>query len=124
MIYLSAFLHWLGTPFRCFAGALRTVVNLSGEQMRALFSVAMMSGIFSLSLQNIWFTFIAKSAVDKGELFRPFFGLIQEQMRFNSALIAWFAVIMGLIVFGADYFRAKLGDKEVGFGRGEGGGQQ
>ena len=98
---LTAFTHWLATPFRAIGRALHVVVNLSGEQMRSLFSFAMMSGMFSLSMQNIWFTFIAKSAVDKGELFRPFFALIQEQMRFNSALIAWFAVIMGLIVFGA-----------------------
>lgn len=114
---LAAFLHLLGSPFRCLAASIRALVNLSGRQMRALFSVAMMGGIFSLSLQNIGYTVVARNAVESGDLYRPFFDLIQEQMRFNSALIAWFAIIMGLIVFGADYFRAKVGEKEIGFGR-------
>lgn len=108
---LAALFRWLGTPFR-------VLVNLTGQQMRALFSLAMIGGMITLSAQNIWFTFIAKAAVDKGDTFRPFFALVQEQMRFNSALIAWFAIIMGLLVFGADYFRAKHGNSELTLGRG------
>lgn len=111
--------HWMGHPFRALANAFSLLVNLTSRQVKALFSLAMLGGMISLSFQNALLTYVAKSAVEQGDTFRAYFDLIQEQMRFNSGLIAWFAVIMGLIVFGADYFRAKVGDKEVGFGRGQ-----
>lgn len=114
----GAILHWLGTPFRSIAAAFRVLVNLSRQQMRALFSLAMIGGIIALSTQNVAYTLLARQAVHDGETFRPLFLLIQEQMRFNSGLIAWFAVILGLVVFGADYFRAKVAGKEIEFGRG------
>jgi len=119
MSKVSAFFTWLGTPFRAITNAFRLLVNLSSRQIKALFSLAMLGGMITLSFQNVALTYVAKSAVEKGDTFRAYFDLIQEQMRFNSGLIAWFAVIMGLIVFGADYFRAKVGDKEVSFGSGE-----
>lgn len=119
MTKVSAFFHWLGTPFRSIANAFRLLVNLSSRQIKALFSLAMLGGMVTLSFQNVALTYAAKRAVEEGDTFRIYFDLIQEQMRFNSGLIAWFAVIMGLIVFGADYFRAKVGDKEVAFGSGE-----
>lgn len=119
MSKLHAFTHWRGTPFRALANAFRLLVNLTGRQVKALFSLAMLGGMISLSFQNIGLTYVAKDATERGEVYVRFFDLVQEQMRFNSGLIAWFAVIMGLIVFGADYFRAKVGDKEVGFGRGK-----
>lgn len=109
--WLGRFWQWLGTPFRA-------IVGLSGRQIKSLFSVAMLGGIIVMSWQNIALSFAAARAVDKGDTYRIFFDLIQEQMRFNSGLIAWFAVILGLIVFGADFMRAKWGDKEVGFGKG------
>lgn len=115
----AAFFRWLGHPFRAIANSFRLLVNLTGRQIKALFSLAMLGGMISLSFQNIGLTYVAKDATEKGDVYARFFNLIQEQMRFNSGLIAWFAVIMGLIVFGADYFRAKVGDKEVGFGRGK-----
>jgi len=110
--------HRLGTPFRALANAIRVLVNLTSQQMRALFSLAMIGGMISLSFQNVAFTYAASRAVERGETFKPLFDLIQEQMRFNSGLIAWFAAIMGLIVFGADHFRAKHANSEVSFGRG------
>lgn len=109
---VSDFFYWLGTPFR-------TLVNLTGVQMRALFSIAMIGGMISLSVQNIWVTLQAREAVDDGDKYRPFFELLLFQLKFNSGLIAWFALIMGLLVFGADYFRARKGDTEVDFGRRE-----
>lgn len=112
-------MRWLGTPFRAVANAFRALVNLTSRQVKALFSLGMLGGMIALSLQNVALTFAAKQAVEEGDTFRIYFDLIQEQMRFNSGLIAWFAVIMGLIVFGADYFRAKVGDKEIGFGKGD-----
>jgi hypothetical protein len=121
MKQIGAFLHWLATPLRALVRGLIVLINLSNAQIKALLTIGMLAGMFSLSVQNIAFTYSAKRAVAAGELYRPFFDLIQEQMRFNSALIAWFAIILGLIVFGADYFRAKVGDKELGFGRGDDG---
>jgi len=93
---------------------LRALVGLSRQQVRSLFSVALIGGIIALSTQNVLYTFVAWRAVDRV----PLFALVQEQMRFNSALSAWFALILGLVVFGADYFRARLGEKEIEFGDG------
>lgn len=115
---LRAFFYWLGFPFRALADGFRVLVNLTRQQMRALFSVAMIGGIISLSTQNFAYVAIAGQVVARGENYAPMFRLVQEQMRFNSALIGWFAVILGLVVFGADYFRAKLGEKELEFGSG------
>ncbi|AIT81210.1 hypothetical protein [Novosphingobium pentaromativorans] len=111
------FLHWLGHPLRAVVSALTVLVNLTRQQMRALFSLAMIGGMISLSGQNFIYTYFARRAVARGEAYRPLFDLIQEQMRFNSALVAWFAVILGLIVFGADWLRAKWGDRELQFGK-------
>ena len=113
-----AFLHWIGHPLRAVAAAFGVLVNLSRQQMRSLFSVAMIGGVIALSTQNVLYTYLARRAVDEGDTYRPLFLLIQEQMRFNSGLIAWFALILGLVVFGADYFRARLGEKEIEFGEG------
>lgn len=93
---------------------LHALVGLSRQQVRSLFSVALIGGIIALSTQNVLYTFVAWRAVDRV----PLFALVQEQMRFNSALSAWFALILGLVVFGADYFRARLGEKEIEFGDG------
>lgn len=113
MTRTQRFWRFLGTPFRA-------IVSLTGRQMRSLFSVAMLAGIIVLSWQNVGLTYVAARAVEKGDTYVSFFNLIQEQMRFNSGLIAWFAFILGLIVFGADYFRAKWGDKELSAGKGDG----
>lgn len=112
MSWLARFWHWLGTPFRA-------IISLTSRQVKSLFSIAMLGGIIVMSWQNIALSFIAMQAVEKGDTYRPFFDLIQEQMRFNSGLIAWFAFILGLIVFGADVFRAKWGDKELSAGKGD-----
>lgn len=112
------FLRWLGHPLRSIAGAFIALVNLSRQQMRSLFSVAMIGGMMALSTQNVLYAYLARRAVDRGEVYQPLFGLILEQMRFNSGLVAWFALILGLVVFGADYFRARLGEKEIEFGEG------
>lgn len=109
--YPARFWRWLGTPFRA-------IVSLRQEQVRSLFGIAMLGGIIVLSWQNMGLTYVAQRAVEQGDTYRSFFNLIQEQMRFNSALIAWFALILGLIVFGADYVRARMGDKEFTAGRG------
>lgn len=116
--FLIKFLSWLGAPFRMITNVFKFFLNLTTQQMRALFSLAMVGGIISLSMQNVWYTYRAEQAILRGTVYIGFFNLLLEQLRFNSGLIAWFAVIMGLIVFGADYFRARWGDKEVGMGKG------
>lgn len=110
MNVLARFWHFLGIPFRA-------IVSLTGRQVKSLFSIAMLGGIIVMSWQNVAMLFLAARAVDKGDTYRIFFDLIQEQMRFNSLLIAWFALILGLLVFGADVFRAKWGDKEMEFSK-------
>lgn len=112
MTRVQRFWRWIGTPFRA-------IVALTTAQVKSLFSIAMLGGIIVLSWQNVGLTYVAARAVEKGDTYRSFFALIQEQMRFNSGLIAWFAIILGLIVFGADWIRVKWGDKEGGFGKGE-----
>lgn len=113
------FFQWLGTPFRKLADAARFLVDLTPQQMRSVFSLSMIGGMIALTGINVWYTYRAERAVKQGEAFKPFFALLVEQVRIYSGLIGWFAVIMGLIVFGADYLRAKWGDKEVGLGKGQ-----
>jgi hypothetical protein len=116
--YVTEFFHWLGKPFRALGSGIYFLLNLTTQQMRALFSLVMLGGMVVLSLVNVWYSYRAEGTVEKGHEYHSFFELIQEQLRFNSGLIAWFALIMGLIVFGAEVFRAKMGDKEVEIRRG------
>lgn len=109
----------LGAPFRVAGLLIRFLLDLTPAQLRTLFALTMIGGMVALSVQNVALSFFAKNAIERGDTYLPFFDLIQEQMRFNSALVAWFAIIMGLIVFGADYFRAKHGESELGFGKGQ-----
>lgn len=114
----SNFSHWLGTPFRAIAASARFLVDLTPQQLKSIFSLGMLGGMIALSWHNVWYTYRAEAAVAKGAAYKDFFTLLAEQIRFNSYLVAWFALIMGLVVFGADYIHAKWGDKEAGFGRG------
>ena len=117
MARVSHFLHWLATPIRAVIKGIMVLVNLNETQMKALLTVGMLFGMFSLSVQTWFFLSMAEHAVQLGTESLPYFLLIQEQARINSALVAWFAVILGLIVFGADYFRAKMGSNEIGVGK-------
>ena len=108
------FWRFLGTPFRA-------VVSLSQRQVRSLFGIAMLAGIIALSVENWVIIGLAHHAVEGGDMFRVWFDLLLERTRYNSILQGFFAFIMGLIVFGADYFRAKWGDKELSAGNGKDG---
>lgn len=112
MTLLSRFWHWLGTPFRA-------IVALNFRQVRSLFSIAMLCGVVALSVENWALVALAHHSIDSGETVTVWIGLLLERLRYNSGLQAWFSVILGLVVFGAEYFRAKWGDKEIGAGRGE-----
>lgn len=107
---LNSFWRWLGTPFRA-------IVTLTFQQIRSLFSIAMLAGIISLSIENWALIAIAHHAVEAKEVSGEFFGLLVERTRYNSGLQGFFAFIMGLIVFGAEYFHLKWGDKEAKAGR-------
>lgn len=112
-----AFFYWFGTPFRAFADFLRALVNLSRTQMRAIFSLGMLAGIIALSLQNLGLMVMVekkRAAVD------TLFGQMALSQQFwNNAIMAGFATILGAVVFGADYLRAKYGGLELSAGKGQ-----
>lgn len=114
-----AFFHWLGTPFRAFGNFLRALINLTRTQMRAIFSLGMLFGIIALSFQNIFllywvFSFLKNAA--PGSLFGQ---MALSQQFWNNAIVAGFASILGMVVWGADYLRAKYGGAEFSAGKGE-----
>lgn len=111
MKHLAAFLHWLGHPFRAFGALLRALVNLTRIQMRALFSVAMLGGIISLSFQNIGLIIL----VDKrdGDVSSLLGKMVLSQQFWNNAIMGSFALILGLVVWGADRFRMKSRIAEI-----------
>lgn len=104
------FWRFLGTPFRA-------IVSLTFRQVRSLFSIAMLCGIISLSVENWVMMALAHHSVAAGETMGAWLGLIIERTRYNSGLQAWFSVILGLVVFGAEYLRAKWGDKSIDMGK-------
>ncbi len=105
---IARFLHWLATP-------LRASLGLSPAQVRSLYSVAMLAGIVALSGFGVLTVWKAEdAALHNHEWFR----LLVEVTRYIFLLIGGFALGVLLIVFGADWFKAKYGDKEIGFGKG------
>lgn len=109
MNLLSRLCHWLATPFRA-------AVSLSREQVRSLYSVALLAGIVALSACGAATVWLAEDAALANP---PWFKLLVEVTRYIFALIGLFALIVALTVFGADYFRAKWGDKEFEAGNGK-----
>ena len=96
------------------------IVGLTFPQVRSLFAISMLCGIIALSMEN-WalMTFAYQSVTAGGEEdFTEWFKLLLERTRYNSGLQAWFSVILGLVVWGAEYLRAKWGDKEISAGQG------
>lgn len=124
MTRLAHFAHWCGHPFRCCARGLMVLINLSREQMRALFSVAMIGGIIALSTQNMVMIIIEWLGVDHTPVGSLLGRMMLNQQWWNNAIMAGFAMILGLVVFGADYFRAKVDQKELEFGSKRKGGEQ
>lgn len=111
-----AFFRWLGYPFHVGANFLRALVNLSRVQMRAIFSLAMLGGIIALSFQNLGLMFMVdKRAASTESLFGQ---MALNQQWWNNAIMAGFAAILGMVVWGADYLRAKYGGVEVEAGDG------
>lgn len=112
-----AFFRWLGYPFHVGANFLRALVNLSRTQMRAIFSLAMLGGIIALSFQNLGLMFMVdKRAASTESLFGQ---MALNQQWWNNAIMGGFASILGMVVWGADYLRAKYGGVEVEAGNGK-----
>jgi hypothetical protein len=114
---LRHFIHWLGHPFRSVARGCIFLINLNQTQIRALFSLGMLGGIIALSFQNIGLIMMVSQILGK-ESSRALFGqMAMDQQWWNNAIMAGFGGILGLVVFGADYFKFKHGDTEGGFGK-------
>lgn len=110
------FFHWLGTPFRAIADFLRALVNLTRTQMRAIFSLGMLAGIIALSMQNLGLMLMVEKRASSIE---SLFGqMALNQQWWNNAIMASFATILGLVVWGADYLKAKHGGLEIEAGNG------
>lgn len=117
MTKARVFFQWLGHPFRVFGNFLRTLVNLTRTQMRAIFSLAMLGGVIALSFQNLGLMLMVdKRAASAESLFGQ---MALNQQWWNNAIMASFATILGLVVWGADYLKARYADIELETGRGE-----
>lgn len=116
--FFACLWRFVTAPYRMVVSILIVLVNLSARQMRAIFSLAMLGGIVALSAQNVIYISWAKQAVALGENYMPWFGLLADQIRFHSWLIGVLSGIVGMIVIGADWLRAKYGQFEIGLGKG------
>lgn len=119
MTRLATILHWLGHPFRALACALRVLINLTQTQIRALFSLGMLGGIIALSLQNIGLIVMVRRVLGDASPGSLFGQMALNQQWWNNAIMAGFGLILGLVVFGADWLKARWGDQEIGIGKGD-----
>lgn len=71
----------------------------------------------SLSLQNIGLISLVRQTLNDAEPGSLFGAMALNQQWWNNAIIAGFGLILGLVVFGADYFKAKVNQKEIEFGK-------
>jgi len=115
---IQFFMRWLGHPFRTIARACMFLVNLDQTQIRALFGLGMLGGIVALSLQNIGLIIMVRRVLGEASPGSLFGQMAMDQQWWNNAIMAGFGGILGLVVFGADYFKFKHGETEGGFGRG------
>lgn len=73
----------------------------------------LLGGIISLSLMNVGLIYSAREEEDISSLFGV---MIQNQQFWNNAIMCSFAIILGLVVWGATRFRAKYGEHELSAG--------
>lgn len=114
---IGVFFRWLGHPFRVCGRAFVVLINMTQTQIRALFSLGMLGGIIALSLQNIGLIVMVRRALGEAAPGSLFGAMALNQQWWNNAIMAGFGVILGLVVFGADYLKAKAGEREIEFGR-------
>lgn len=115
----ATFFRWLGHPFRCLARAGNALINLTQTQIRALFSLGMLGGIIALSLQNIGLIVMVRRVLGDASPGSLFGQMALNQQWWNNAIMAGFGLILGLVVFGADWLKAKWGEREIGIGKGD-----
>ena len=107
----------LTSPWRAFVAMLVVLVNLSARQMRSVFSLFMLAGIVALSALVVMLTNEIERSFGVG-IGNRYVEILFWVVRFFCYLMAWFSGIMGLVVFGADWLRARYGNAEFGFGQG------
>lgn len=114
---IAAIWRWMGGPWRSLKAFCVALINLDRRQMRALFSIAMLGGIISLSFQNIAMIYQVKILL--GQAAGTLFGqMVLGQQLWNNIIILVFCVSLALIVWGADYFTAKYKGVELSAGSG------
>lgn len=116
---IQCFLRWIGHPFRSVSRGFMFLINLNQTQIRALFSLGMLGGIIALSLQNIGLIVMVRRVLGEASPGSLFGHMAMDQQWWNNAIMAGFGGILGLVVFGADYFKFKHGETEGGFGKGD-----
>jgi len=119
--WLGSFFHWLGAPFRMIGRAAMVLVNLDRRQMRSVFSLGMLGGIIALSMQNVALLYGAYAAPQPIARESLVGVMALSQQFWNNAIMAGFAAILGLVVWGADYLKAKYKDAELETGSREAG---
>lgn len=100
----------IGWPFRSAGQALIWALNLGGDQIRALMCWAMLTGIAVIGSWNIGLTLLADHAVHGKVSEAAFFGILTEQIRYNSILQALMIFGVVSIAIQAGSFKAKIGD--------------
>lgn len=97
---------------------MKWLLSLTRQNIRSLYAIAMLAGIVALSGEAWTMLYFVHHAVAEGEP-SVFVEALLERLKYNALLTGLFALIVALTVFGADYLRAKWGDREIGFGKGE-----
>jgi hypothetical protein len=115
---IAAVWHWLGGPWRSLKAFAVALVNMTRQQMRALFSVAMLGGIIALSFQNSGLILLVRSLLKDAAPGSLFGQMALNQQLWNNVIILVFCVSLALIVWGADYFTAKFKGFEASAGQG------
>lgn len=92
---------------------MRALINLSRAQLRVMFSLAMLGGIIALSMQNIALIAVVYRKLGDAAPGSLFGQMALNQQWWNNAIMAGFAAILGLVVWGADYLRAKYPGGEI-----------
>lgn len=97
----------------------KAMIGLSRAQVRSLFAVAMLAGIVALSAQGWAMVALIHHVAHGGEFNEHLFGALIFVLRWTFYLIAGGAGCVALVVFGADWLRAKYGDAEFSVGGNE-----
>lgn len=118
MTTVRSLFQWIGHPFKVIGNFLRALVNLSQTQMRAIFSLGMLGGIIALSFQNLGLIFMVDQRLKDAARGSLFGQMALNQQWWNNAIMGGFACIVGLVVWGADYLKAKYADVELETGKG------